>query len=293
MLLTEAKRTSSSLSTTLPVSVLVLTKNEENNLPGCLKSVAWSDDVHVLDSYSDDRTVEIAKAHGAIVTQRKFDYFASHQNWALRNLNFKYPWVFYIDADERVTPELVETVRAAVQNPGESVAFSIQRRDFFMGQWLKHVQASPFYQRLFLHEKMRYDRMGHCVSLPDGPVGQITGYLDHFPFSKGLRDWIERHNKYSTEEALQILENQRKNEPFSLVKAFTCKDFHQRRFHQKELFYRIPNRPVIKFVLLYVLKRGFLDGRPGFTYAMLQSIYEYMIVLKTRELQREPEKVPE
>jgi len=271
---------------TIPVSILVLTKNEQDDLAACLESVSWSDDIHVLDSYSDDNTVAIAESHGAKMAYRKFDYFSAHQNWALRNIPFRHPWVFYIDADERVTAELVQAVERAVAHPGEQVAFRVQRRDFFLGRWLKHVQASPFYLRLFLAEKMSYERMGHPLSVPDGPVGQIRGYLDHFPFSKGMAHWIIRHDKYSTEEAQQIINNRLGGAHFSSYLAFFGKGFHQKRFHQKELFYRLPGRPLIKFCLLYVLKRGFLDGTPGLTYAILQSIYEYMIVLKTRELER-------
>jgi hypothetical protein len=111
------------------------------------------------------------------------------------------------------------------------------------------------------------------------------GYLDHFPFSKGMVHWIERHNSYSGLEAQQILANRVQGGSYSLLKAFTAKNFNERRFHQKELFYRLPFRPIIKFLLLYVAKRGFLDGRAGFAYAILQSIYEYFIVLKTRELE--------
>lgn len=271
----------------IPVSVLVLTKNEQQDLPGCLKSVAWSDDIHVYDSLSTDRTLEIARAHGATVTQRAFDNWASHQNWGLRHLPFKHPWVFYIDADERMTPELVEAVKAAVVIPGDKVAFRVQRRDFLHGSWLKHVQASPFYLRLFRPEHMRYERLVNPVSLPDGPVGEVDGYLDHHPFSKGMSHWLERHNSYSTLEARQILENREKHERFSLLKALSARDFHERRFHQKELFYRLPLRPIVKFVLLYVARGGFLDGRAGLTYALLQSIYEYMILLKVREMTRE------
>ena len=121
----------------------------------------------------------------------------------------------------------------------------------------------------------------------DGPVGDLKAYLDHYPFSKGISHWINRHNNYSTFEAQQIIDNRRTGEPFSLKAAFLEKDFNNRRFHQKELFYRLPGRPLLKFVLLYVLKRGFLDGNPGFTYALLQSIYEIFIVLKVQELERE------
>lgn len=272
------------------ISILVLTKNEEKDLPGCLQSVSWSDDIHVYDSISDDGTVEIARSANATVTQRAFDNWAAHQNWGLHNIAFKYPWVFYIDADERMTPELIREVRKAVESPGESVAFRIRRRDFFMGRWLKHVQTSPYYLRLFRPEKMRYERLVNPVSIPDGPVGQVSGYLDHFPFSKGISHWVNRHNSYSTFEAQQIVNNRSNNEEFSLWKAFFESDFHNKRYHQKELFYRLPARPLIKFTLLYFLKRGFLDGRAGFTYSVLQSIYEYMIVLKSRELEAEARK---
>jgi glycosyltransferase involved in cell wall biosynthesis len=270
-----------------PVSVLILTRNEQQDLPGCLQSVVWSDDIHVYDSMSTDRTVEIAKGFGATVTQRPFDNWASHQNWGLANLPFKHPWVFYIDADERMTTELVEAVRAAVAAPGDKVAFRLQRRDFFLDTWLKHVQTSAFYMRLFRPGNMRYERLVNPISLADGPVGEVAGYLDHFPFSKGMGHWFERHNSYSRLEAEQIMFNRRSQTPFSMAKAFMERDFHERRFHQKELFYRMPLRPLVKFVLLYVVKRGFLDGRAGLRYAVLQAIYEYMIVLKVKEQEQQ------
>lgn len=268
------------------VSILILTKNEQLDLPGCLESVAWSDDIHLYDSVSTDETVAIAQRAGASTIQRPFDNWASHQNWGLQNIRFKHPWVFYIDADERMTPELVQAVRAAAANPGDKVAFRLQRRDFFTDTWLAHVQTSPFYMRLFRPEKMRYERLVNPISIADGPVGDVGGYLDHFPFSKGIGHWMERHNSYSAFEARQIIDNRRGQAGFSLRKAFVGEDFHERRYHQKELFYRLPLRPVIKFLLLYVGKRGFLDGRAGLTYAVLQSIYEYMIVLKVRELEQ-------
>ncbi|WP_236871939.1 glycosyltransferase family 2 protein [Burkholderia pseudomultivorans] len=269
------------------ISVIILTKNEARDLPGCLESVAWSDDIHVYDSMSTDATVDIAKAFGATVTQRPFDNWASHQNWGLANIRFKHPWVFYIDADERMTEELVRSATQAVASAGDVVAFSIQRRDFFMGTWLKHVQTSPYYLRLFRPEKMRYERLVNPISIPDGPSARITGYLDHFPFSKGLDHWVARHNSYSTLEAMQIVENRRGQADFSLIKALTSRDFHERRFHQKEIFYRIPMRPLVKFLLLYVGKRGFLDGKAGLTYAALQSIYEYLIIVKTDQINRQ------
>ncbi|MBS1722244.1 MAG: glycosyltransferase family 2 protein [Armatimonadetes bacterium] len=269
----------------LPVSVLVYTKNEEFDLPGCLESLQFSDDVHVFDSCSNDRTVEVAESMGARVTLRPFDTESVHRNWAMENIPFKYPWLYHSDADERVTPSLVAGMAKALADPGDKAAFRIHRRDYLMGQWLRRTAQSPINIRLFLHEKMRYERIINPVPRVDGPVGDCEGHFDHFPFSKGMSFWIERHNRYSTLEARQIVENRRNNVPFSVIKAFTCKDFHERRFHQKELFYRLPARPLVKFMLLYGLKGGFLDGRAGMTYSVLQSIYEYMIVAKVREME--------
>ena len=275
------------------ISVLIFTKNEEQDLPECLQSVAWSDDVHVCDSGSTDATVQIAESLGASVVVRYYKpgqpVFggdeAGHKNWALTHIPFKYPWVLHLDADERVTSELVHAIRHALETPEDNVAFRVRRCDFFLGRWLKHVQASPFYMRLFRPERMRYARLVNPISIPDGPVGELNGYLTHFPFGKGMRHWLDRHNSYSTLEAQQIIQNRAAHKSFSFKQALFAKDFNERRFHQKELFYRLPARPAIKFLLLYFVKRGFLDGDAGMTYALLQSIYEYMIVLKTRELE--------
>jgi len=270
------------------ISILILTKNEQQDLPGCLESVSWSDDIHVYDSYSEDRTVDIALQAGAHLTQRKFDNWAAHQNWGLRNIPFKYPWVFYIDADERMSSELRDNIENSIDSPAQNVAFRVQRRDFLNGTWLRHVQASPFYIRLFRPEKVSYNRLVNPVTLVDGLTDNISGYLDHYPFSKGVSHWLDRHNSYSTLEAQQIIENRDAKPPFSLFHAFFNKDFNERRYHQKELFYRLPARPALKFMLLYIIKRGFLDGRSGLTYSLLQSFYELMIVLKVREMESRP-----
>ncbi|MFD2256102.1 glycosyltransferase family 2 protein [Luteolibacter algae] len=268
------------------ISILILTKNEEQDLPGCLDSVRWSDDVHVFDSQSTDRTVEISQEYGAKVTSRKFDNWSAHQNWGLANIGFKYPWVLYIDADERVSDGLrIAAIEAAKADAPES-AFRLRRRDFFTdGTWLKHAQISPFYLRLFRPEKMRYERLVNPVSIVDGPIGEIDGFLDHYPFSKGVGFWLERHVKYSDLEAKTIQENRAKGGEFSLMKALFSKDFTEKRFNQKEVFYRLPGRPFIKWCYMMFARRAFLDGSAGITYATLQLIYEYFIVLKQKELE--------
>jgi glycosyltransferase involved in cell wall biosynthesis len=271
----------------MSISVLILTKNEEQDLPGCLASVTWCDDVHVFDSFSTDRTVEIAQQGGCVITQRSFDNWSAHQNWGLANLPFKHPWVLYIDADERVSPELKDAALNAAQADAPQSAFRIRRRDFFAdGTWLKHAQISPFYLRLFRPSRMRYERLVNPVSIVDGPIGALDGYLDHYPFSKGIGFWLERHIKYADFEARTIQQNRIQRTKFSFIRSFTARDFTERRFHQKELFYRMPGRPFIKFFYMMFVRGAVCDGRVGCRYSALQAIYEYFIVLKTDELQR-------
>lgn len=270
----------------MSISILILTKNEEQDLPGCLASVSWCDDVHVLDSFSTDRTVEIARAAGAKVTQRPFDGYASQRNAGLECL-FKHSWVLILDADERIPAPLLAEMQNTVATASASVGgYRIRRRDFFMNTWLKHAQLSPFYIRLVRVGRAQYEREVNEVIKVDGDVVDLREPFDHYPFSKGISHWVAKHNVYSTMEAQRWLEEQRDAVPFSFVKAFTSKDFNERRYHQKGLFYKMPGRPLIKFAYMILARRSFLDGKAGITYATLQAIYEYLIIVKQRELKQ-------
>jgi glycosyltransferase involved in cell wall biosynthesis len=268
------------------ISVLILTRNEQNDLPGCLSSVSWSDDIHVFDSHSTDNTVEIAKAAGAHVHTRSFDDYATHRNAALATIPFKYPWVFLPDADERPTSALSrEMQQIALAAPDQTSAFRVRRRDFLFDTWLKHAQISPFYIRLVRPERVHYTRAINEVLEVDGPVAELSYPLNHYPFSKGIARWVEKHNLYSTMEAELIARSQGLQNP-SLVTALRDPDFHTRRLHQKAIFYRLPARPLIKWLYMVFLRRAILDGPAGLAYATLQAFYEYLIVLKTKELRR-------
>jgi len=276
------------------ISVIIFTKNEASDLGACLDNLNWSDDIHVMDSMSTDNTIKIAKKYKAKLTQRNYGNNstpfggdeAEHRNWALKNISFKYDWVYHCDADERVTKELAEAMSIAVtNNTFNHSAFRVQRRDYLMGTWLKHVTPSPFNIRLFKVDSISYERAINPVAIVKGSVGEINQYFEHYSFSKGITHWINKHNIYSSLEAKQIIYDRKNKQSFELLKVFFEKDINIKRFHQKELFYRLPFRPLLKFILLYIFKRGFLDGKAGFTYAVLQSIYEYFIVLKTRELE--------
>lgn len=272
------------------ISVLILTKNEEQDLPGCLESVAWSDDVHVLDSFSTDGTARIAEHHGAKVTRRVFDNYAAQRNAGLRQLAFTYEWLLILDADERIpVPLHEEMIRFTTSAPATVVAGRMRRRDFLGTTWLRRSQLSPYFIRLVRPARAHYEREVNEVLRIDGDVRELSEPFDHYPFSKGMAHWLAKHNVYSTMEAEQIAQargnGERPSFTATLAAALTVRDFNTRRFHQKELFYRLPLRPLMKFVLMYFFRLGLLDGRAGFTYAALQAIYEYMIVLKTRELE--------
>lgn len=266
------------------ISVLIPTKNEATDLPGCLDTLEWCDDVHVFDSESTDKTIELAQARGASVHTRKFDGYASQKNAALRTIPFKYEWVLLLDADERIPAGLAQELQSFVLAvaPGV-VAARIRRRDYLFGTWLKHAQISPWYIRLIRPGEVHFEREVNEVLVPHGAVGQLTEPFDHYPFSKGMTHWIDKHNRYSTMEALRAVEESRSAIPFSLKKALIARDFHERRYHQKGLFYKLPGRPFIKFIYMLFFRGAILDGRAGLIYALLQAIYEYFIVIKERE----------
>ena len=272
------------------ISVLILTRNEALDLPGALAAVSWSDDIHILDSHSTDATVAIAQAAAAHVHQRPFDTYAAQRNFGL-TLPFKHPWLFILDADERPTPEFAREMQSAVRAAApEIAAFRLRRRDFLFHTWLRHAQLSPFYIRLVRPQRSRYTRAVNEVLEVDGSIANLQRPLDHFPFSKGIAHWIARHNHYSTLEA-QLIHAQQGLQSPRLRTALFDPDFHTRRLHQKAFFYRLPARPLLKWCFLIFIRGAFLDGPAGIAYATLASFYEYLIVLKTKELrlQRSPD----
>lgn len=267
-----------------PVSILILTLNEQVNIADCLASCAWSDDVHVLDSGSTDGTREIAETMGASVSVNPFESFGKQRNWAIDNIPMKHEWVFHLDADERFTPELVKAMRDLIAENPKEAGFHIPQKFMFMGKWLKRSAAYPTYQmRLFHKERMRFRDYGHGQrEATEGGVGVLDVPYIHYPFSKGIYDWLDKHNRYSSLEALQVLDGS--TEAFNFFDLFRS-DRVRRRRAWKEFSYRLPMRPAIRLWTTLFVLGGVLEGRPGWTYARLISMYEQMITLKLRLLQ--------
>lgn len=272
-------------STKTPISVLIPTKDEERNIVECIKSVLWAGEIFVYDSMSSDQTVEIAENLSAKVVQRQFDNFANHKNWALDNLPFKFDWILILDADERITPKLHEEI-CSVITVSNYTGYYIPRKNLFMGKWIRHGGWFPDYQlRLFRRGKARYeDRIVHERMVVDGKNGYLQCPLIHHDF-KGLERYFDRHNTYSSMEAVEafnILKNGRASA--HLDKRLIGADPHRRRV-LKEFAYRyFPCRPLIKFLWMYIIKLGFLDGRMGLRFCLLHTFYEYQISLKLEEL---------
>lgn len=273
-----------------PVSVVILTHDEEVNIADCLGTCAWCDDVHVLDSGSADRTREIAASLGATVHVHPFQSFGEQRNWAIDHIAHRHEWIFHLDADERFTPELVaEMARLIAAGPAEA-AFYVPHKLMFMGRWLRRAGGGyPIYQmRLFHRDRARFLDWGHGQrERTDGQLGRLAEPYLHFNFSKGLHHWLDRHNRYSTLEARKQFDLERGGGGggASAGKASLFGDAVQRRrFIKSRIVPLLPARWIVRFLYNYILKCGFLDGRPGLRYCQLISCYELLIGLKVAEL---------
>ncbi len=269
------------------LSILILTYNEEQNLPACLESVRWSDDIMVLDSFSTDRTLDIAKAARANVLQNRFVNFADQRNFGLEQGRLKNQWVLHLDADEVVTPELKQELLEITKN-GERPAYRLASKMMFEGKWLRFASLYPAYQvRVGRRDRLRFKMVGHGQreTLPPQDIGTIRNPLMHFSFAKGYEDWLTRHNRYSSAEARTALSNSHDGSSGAL-RGVLCSSGTERRRALKRLTLHLPCRPLLRFCYMYFLHLGFLDGAAGFRYCRLLWIYEYLTVLKIRELRQ-------
>ncbi len=268
----------------MPFSTLILTKNEAANIRRCLESLASCDDIIVLDSFSDDRTEALVKGTSARFFQRPFDTFAGQRNWAIDNVVFKYRWVLHLDADECLTPQLHAELSRLAADDGKS-AYMLANRVIFMGRWIRRCTMYPYYQARFLRlGESRFKQVGHGQHLDHATRG--TGIAlepyTHYNFSKGIADWVARHNRYSDDEARRITRDDR-GFLASLPEAIVSRDAGEKQQARKRLADHLPLRPLVRFLFLYVWKWGFLDGRAGFDYCMLMAFYDYLIRLKVIE----------
>ncbi len=267
---------------TKQISVLIPTFNEELNIERCLRACAWSDDVTVYDSFSTDRTVAIARSLGAQVIQRKWDSELG-QRTAMLQVPFKHTWVFNPDADEVATPEFLEEMFEKVAAADDATAvFRMRRKDMFQGKWIRHSSVDAWFGRLWRPDKISFERVINTVCIAHGKDLRMNERLIHYTFEKGLDDWFAKHNHYSHVEAQIALVSLEK--PLPRLSEFFSSDMMARRLALKELFAKLPGRPVVRFFYMYIWRRGFLDGSAGLNYCIMVAFYEFMIVLKAQAM---------
>jgi glycosyltransferase involved in cell wall biosynthesis len=271
-----------------PPSVLILTKNEERNIEACIRTLDFTDDIVVLDSLSNDQTVEIARSLPNVrVAQRRFDTEYKQRNYGLQQIAFKHPWVYICDADERVPAELAGEMVAAINDPHCNVAaFRLRYKNMYMNRWIKHSSSYPLWLiRLVRPASVEYEtRQTNVHLIVHGPVGNLQNHFLHYSFNLGLRHWFRKHNYYSTLEALEGVKVRRAG--LLGVRGSSEIGVIARRRRLKNLSYFLAWRALWRFLHAYCIRLGFLDGRAGFHYCLLISMYEYWIEVKIQECER-------
>ena len=269
-------------------SIYILTYNEEVDIASCIESAMLSDDIIVVDSYSTDRTIEIAKQYPVRTVQHEFESHGKQRTWMLENVETKYDWVYLLEADERMTPALFQECSGVI-NQDKAVGYYVAERVIFMGSWIRRSTQYPRYQlRLLKKGKVWYGDYGHTereVKNDNDTFLFLKGTYPHFTCSKGLSRWIEKHNRYSTDEAWETLHQLSKGSVQWGALLDASSEVARRRA-LKDLSLRLPFRPMLRWLYMYFILGGILDGKAGFAWCTLQAFYEYLILLKVDELKQ-------
>lgn len=271
------------------VTVLVPTYNEERNLRDCLDSVRWADQIVVLDSFSSDGTLEVARHYTEYVFQHEYVNSATQKNWALGNLPLKGAWVLIVDADERITPGLAEEIRQTLETSAPVCAgYFVNRREFCFGSWVRHADMSPNWNlRLFRRGSARYEdkEVDADVAMRDGKVGFLKCPMDHFRFPT-ISSYMKMLDRYSTWDALEALKSSHDD---SAVPVDPGVRQLMKRWVRR-CFQVLPAKPLSVFAYLYFVRLGILDGRAGFTLCVLQAFRQFLADAKIREIRRDPDR---
>lgn len=267
------------------MTVVILTLNEEDNIRRCVSCVHNAEQVVVVDSFSSDKTIENARSirSDAKILQHSFRDFADQRNWALNNITPPSGWVLFVDADEFCTEALLDEVRNFVGGAGDNVGAYVSGKNYFFNRWLRFSTMYPFYQlRLLKWGKVKFEKVGHGQrEVTSGQLGYLKESWRHESFSKGVAEWVARHNRYTTDEASLMLAY--KTESIDWKKLVLGSQM-QRRRQLKVLSARLPCRPLVRFVYVYLLKGGFRDGYPGLLYCLLLLANQIVLSVKMKEL---------
>jgi glycosyltransferase involved in cell wall biosynthesis len=267
------------ISAKYPISVVIIANNEEKNLIRCVNSVSWSNDIILVDSGSTDSTLSVADKLGIRIYHNNFIDYADQRNYVTRNNLINNKFTLYLDADEEVTEELKAELIKILTSDKLYAGYKIPFKLIWMNRWLRYSGMYPAYQvRFGQTDKLIFKMVGHGQreDLDINQVGVINSPINHYNFSKGTLNWIVRHCNYAKLESFD------KDDGDYTLSGIINNSTVRRRW-LKKISYHLPCRPIFRFIYIYIIKYGFLDGKYGFRYAILLSVYEYMIDLNNEE----------
>ena len=264
----------------LPISVIIITYNEENNIEECIRSVfEWAGEIFIVDSGSCDRTLEIAANYTEKIYSHPFENFAQQRNWSQDNLPLSNNWVFHLDADERVTVELAQELDKFFSRYLDADGFMISRRTVFRGKWIKHGGHYPVYHlRIFKKDKGRSEeRLYDQNYIVKGKIKKMKGDIINI-INPDLVLWKKRHRQWAYLEAQEVLFNKER----VLNIRLTGGPIERRNWLRYKLYYRLPlfMRSFFYFFYRYILRLGFLDGRQGLLFHFWQGFWYRWLVDK-------------
>ena len=272
----------------IPISVLILTYYEEKNIEECLRSIYdWAGEIFIVDSFSTDKTIEIAQSYTDKIYQHPFENFAQQRNWAQENLSLKNEWVFHLDADERVSPELNSELKKIFSSKFEADGFMVSRKTIFRGKWIRFGGHYPVYHlRIFKRNKGKSEeRLYDQNYIVKGKILKMKGDIINI-INPDLKLWKANHIKWAYLEAQEILGN--KNRIMNI--RLEGNPIERRNWVRYKIYYKMPLflRPFIYFLYRYILRLGFLDGKQGLIFHFWQGFwYRFLVDIKTYELRKD------
>lgn len=274
------------------IDVMIITHDEALNLPHCVAALrGWTNKVFVIDSGSTDGTQDIARSFGACVVNHEWEGYARQKNWALDNLPFESPWILIVDADEVITAELRDQLVQVASKPVDEVkesGYYINRYFIFLGKRIRHCGYYPSWNlRFFKRGKARYEqREVHEHMIVDGPVESLKGHMEHYD-RRGLEVYMAKHNRYSTLEAAEIVALEHSAMQSKIEAKLFGDPLQRRRWIKQRIYPKLPAKWLFRFLFMYVLRLGFLDGLTGLRFCLFISAYELLVQLKIIELRQQ------
>lgn len=270
------------------ISILIMTLNEEQCIGKALDSViTLSDDIVVLDSYSSDDTQKVVESYDNVrFIQNEFTDFSSQRNYGLHKISYKNDWVFMLDADEECTKELFSEMLNRISSEKSRTSYIVRRRDYYNKKWIK-VHAKVWFERLVKCNKVAFTGTVHEKLSSQQMQGKLFERFNHYPFAKGIPNWIHRHALYAEEMAHLLI---KEKIPFNPV-HFLSKNSVLKENARKALFQRLPFKFIFYFFYKFIVQKGYLGGIDGIHFVSMETFYQYLVTINVRRIIKNKESV--